>query len=62
MNKRINPLILFFAAIGFCAVIYTAWHYYQQRRAAEAAREYFNQPYSGDSFDSKNNAPPVRTH
>ena len=58
MNKLTNKLILFFAAVGLCAVIYSAWHYYQQQRAAEAAREYFNQPYTGDTFDPKNHHPP----
>jgi lipopolysaccharide export system protein LptC len=62
MNRRINRIILLFAAIGFCALIYSAWHYYQEQQAAEAAREYFNQPYSGDTFNPKNNAPPVKTH
>ena len=29
--KRINPIILFLAGIGFCAVIYGGWHYYQEK-------------------------------
>jgi hypothetical protein len=58
MNKINNGVILFFAAVGLCAMIYSACHFYQQHRAAEAAHEYFNQPYPGDTFKHYSPPPP----
>ena len=51
MNKISNRLILLFAAIGLCAMIYSAWHYYQQQRAADAARAILSAPYPETPFD-----------
>jgi hypothetical protein len=58
MTKLSNWLILFFAAVGLYAMIYSAWHYYQQERAAEAAQAIRSAPYPGDTFDPKNHPPP----
>jgi hypothetical protein len=58
MKKLTNRLMLFFAVVGLCAMIYSAWHYYQQERAAEAARTILSAPYTGDTFDPKNHPPP----
>jgi hypothetical protein len=60
--KRINPIILFLAGIGFCAAIYGGWHYYQEKRAAAQNQAVFSAPYSGDTFNPKNNAPPPPQH
>jgi hypothetical protein len=61
MKKLTNRLILFFAAVGLCAMIYSTCHYYQQHRAAEATHEYFNQSYPGDTFNPKTTHPRHRS-
>jgi hypothetical protein len=58
MKNMTNRLIIFFAAVGLCAMIYAAWHYYQQQRAADAARAILSAPYPGDTF--QNPGPPPR--
>jgi hypothetical protein len=58
MNKISNRLILFFAAIGFCAMIYSAWRYYQEQRAEEAAQAIKSAPYPGDTFRNPGPPPP----
>jgi predicted negative regulator of RcsB-dependent stress response len=58
MKKKTNRLLMFFAAIGIGAIFYTAWHYYQQQRAENAARAILTAPYPGDSF--QNPGPPPR--
>jgi hypothetical protein len=60
MKNTTNRLILLFAAIGLCATIYSAWHYYQQQRAADAAQAIKSAPYAGDIFDPKNHTPPPK--
>ena len=37
MKKTKNPLILVFAIIGVCAVLYGVWHLYNQQVAEERA-------------------------
>ncbi len=44
MNKVSNRPILFFAAIGLCAVIYSAWQHYRQQQAENAARAILSSP------------------
>ena len=46
MKQSRNPVILVFAFIGVCAVLYGAWHLYQQRVAAEQAQTLFSAPAS----------------
>jgi hypothetical protein len=58
MNKIGNRLVLFFAAVGLCALIYSAWHYYQEQRAAQAAQAIKSAPYSGDTFRNPGPPPP----
>ncbi len=60
--NRINPFIMFLAGVGLCALIYGGWRYYQEQRAAAEAQAIRSAPYPGDTFDPKNDAPPVRTH
>jgi CHASE3 domain sensor protein len=57
MNKITSRIILLFAAIGLCAVIYGAWHYYQERHAADAAQAIRSAPIPNDIFD-KHTPPP----
>jgi hypothetical protein len=44
MKKASNRLILLFAAIGLGAMIYSAWHYYRQQQAEDAARAILSSP------------------
>lgn len=37
MNEMRKPLILLFALIGVCAVLYGAWHLYEQKLSQEQA-------------------------
>ncbi len=58
MTKLTNRLILVFAVIGLCALLYSAWHYYEEQRSADAARAIKSAPYPGDTF--QNPGPPPR--
>jgi len=61
--KRIkHPIIWFVAGIGLYGLIYEGWHYYQEKRAAAQSQAVFSAPYSGDTFNPKNNAPPPPQH
>ena len=42
MKQIKNPVILVFAIIGACAVLFGAWHLYQQRVAARAGEDFFH--------------------
>ena len=44
MKQIKNPVILIFAFVGACAVLFGAWHLYQQRVAAEQAKTFFSTP------------------
>lgn len=39
--KKHNPLVLLFAIIGACAVIYVGWTFYQRQTAEEQRRAFF---------------------
>jgi len=58
MKKVQNPLILVFAVIGVCAVIYGAWHFYQLHVANEQAKAAFTAPPAKGIPDMFHNAPP----
>jgi hypothetical protein len=58
MTKLTNRLILVFAVIGLCAMIYSAWHYYEQQRTLDAVQVIKSAPYPGDTF--QNPGPPPR--
>jgi hypothetical protein len=62
MKRFKNPMILFLAGIGLYALIYEGWHYYQGKQAAAQNQAVFSTPYSGDTFNPKNNAPPPPQH
>ena len=38
MKTSRNPLLIAFAVIGICAILYGAWHMYQQHTADSDAR------------------------
>jgi hypothetical protein len=40
--KRQNPLVLAFAIIGVCALIYVGWAVYQRQVAEDQRREFFS--------------------
>jgi hypothetical protein len=61
MKEIKNPLILAFAIIGMCAVLYGAWHLYQQHLTEERARNFFAAPASSgipDVLHASPSAPP----
>jgi len=58
MNGIKNPLILLFAVIGVCAVIYGGWHLYQKHVANEQAKAAFTAPPATGVPDMYYNAPP----
>jgi len=45
-RKRTNPLILFFAVVGVCAVIYGIWTILNQKLSEQRARTLFAAPAS----------------
>lgn len=45
--RQQNPLILAFAIIGVCAILYFLFQAYQRYAANEQARQFFNAPPSG---------------
>jgi hypothetical protein len=45
--RQQNPLILALAIIGLCAIFYFLFQAYQQYRANQRARQFFNAPPSG---------------
>jgi len=53
-----NPIILAFAVIGVCAVIFGGWHLYQQHVANEQAKAAFTAPPAKGVPDMYHNAPP----
>jgi hypothetical protein len=46
MKTTRNPLFLAFAIIVICAILYGAWHIYQQHTAENEARTRFAAPVS----------------
>jgi len=46
MKTTVKPLLLAFAIIGICIVLYGAWHLYQQHTADSEARTRFAAPVS----------------
>ena len=40
--KGQNPLVLTFAIIGICALIYAGWTFYQRQIAEDQRREFFS--------------------
>jgi hypothetical protein len=58
VKKTKNPLILVFAIIGVCAVLYGVWHLYAQQVAQERARALFAAPASSGVPDIFHDAPP----
>ncbi len=46
MKTSRNPLLIAFAVIGICAILYGAWHMYQQHTADSDARARFAAPVS----------------
>ena len=41
MKQIKNPVILIFAIIGVCAVLFGVWHLYQERVAEDQAKTHF---------------------
>jgi hypothetical protein len=52
-----NPLIIVFAIIGVCAVIYGGWHMYQQHVADAQSKAAFTAPPASGVPDMYHNAP-----
>jgi hypothetical protein len=46
MKTTKKPLILFFAIIGVCAVLYGAWQFFERHVAENQARSRFTAPVS----------------
>lgn len=44
MKGRRNPLILVFALVGVCVVLYGLWHLYQRQIAEEQHHQTFTAP------------------
>jgi hypothetical protein len=53
-----NPLIIVFAIVGVCAVIYGGWHMYQQHVADARATAAFTAPPASGVPDMYHNAAP----
>jgi hypothetical protein len=45
-RKTTNPVLLLFAIIGVCAVLYAAWRFYQGSTSENEARRRFAAPVS----------------
>jgi hypothetical protein len=60
MKSSNNRLILLFAIIGVCAVLYVGWRIYQEQVAQDQKRNFFAAPASSASGapDAFHNAPP----
>ena len=57
MKTTKNPLLLAFGIIGICAVLYGAWHLYQQHTVDSEARARFAAPVSSGVPDLLHAAP-----
>lgn len=55
-----NPLVLAFAVIGVCAVLYGAWHLYEQHKPREQSRAMFAAPAPSGIPDIFHDAPPPK--
>ncbi len=55
-----NPLVLAFAIIGVCAVLYGAWHLYEQHETREPSRAMFAAPAPSGIPDIFHDAPPPK--
>jgi hypothetical protein len=53
-----NPLIIVFAIVGACAVIYGGWHMYRQHVADAQSKAAFTAPPASGVPDMYHNAPP----
>ena len=62
MNKISNRLILFFAAIGLCAMIYSAWHYYQAATRRRSSAGNTSTTLSGRHVSNPNHHRATRTN
>ena len=65
MRQTKNPLLLVFAVIGACAVLYGAWHLYRQAMVKEQSRATLMAPVpSGipDIIHATPGAPPIQPH
>ena len=65
MKQNKNTLVLAFAAIGVCAVVYGAWYFYRQAAVNEQSRAAFTAPPpSGipDILHATPGAPPIQPH
>jgi len=63
--KQSTKSFLVFASIGFCAVVYGAWHLYRQVGAKEHSHAAFTAPApSGipDIIHATPGAPPIQPH
>jgi cytochrome c-type biogenesis protein CcmH/NrfG len=58
MKNIKSALILIFAVIGVCAVVYGSWHLYQRHVANEQAKAAFSAPPAKGVPDMYHNAPP----
>jgi len=58
MKNIKTPLILVFAFIGVCTVIYGGWYFYQRHAANEQAKAAFTAPPAKGVPDMFHNAPP----
>ncbi len=45
-RKTTKPILLLFAIIGLCAVLYAAWRFYQRNASENEARRRFAAPVS----------------
>ena len=52
MRRIKNPIILFLAGIGFCAVVYGGWYYYQTNMVRRPVRSPVSRFITSESSSS----------
>jgi hypothetical protein len=60
MKRNTNPVLVVFAIIGICALLYGAWQFYARREAEERSRTMFAAPAPPGLPDIFHNAPPPK--
>jgi heme O synthase-like polyprenyltransferase len=60
MKQTKNSILIVFAIIGVCAVLYGAWNLYSRHQASENARQMFSAPAPTGLPDIFHNASPPK--
>lgn len=60
MKRNKNPILVVFAIIGACAVLYGAWQLYARHETEEHSRAMFAAPAPSGLPDIFHNAPPPK--